>query len=437
MEDGRVVVVGAGLAGLVTAWKLTQAGKDVVVLETADHVGGRALTRADGWQEGQYADLGGELIDLSSRALIAVCHELGVELTEPMAYTAHEDQDCSAVEGFLRVGRFVHEGRVLSTDEKSAVIDRLRTAFAQHPPETHEIVEQWIRRARLDAHTATVVRSVSRMLNEYDTWDSDMHFITGLRSRGFHRILGGTQVLARALAERVDVRLGTTVTKVVRHGGVEVHTATGEVFTGSRVICATNPYGTTMIGFDPPLPDEKVSTILSLLPAMGGKVIAQYAEGDAVRTALSHLMYSDGPFSSAGVSNPHVTSGPAVVAGYLSGVDRHLLADPAAALDRLDQFVALGVGHAVTRLHGEVKNWWADPLFMSMTVTPPEAAREEIASNLCAVERRTHLAGDYTDAATCGTFEGAVRSGIRAADEVLRNPVRFHISDVEDRLVKA
>jgi monoamine oxidase len=91
----------------------------------------------------------------------------------------------------------------------------------------------------------------------------------------------------------------------------------------------------------------------------------------------------------------------------------------------------------VTRLHGDTKNWWADPLFMSITVTPPELAREEIASNLCAMERRTHLAGDYTDAVMCGTLEGAVRSGIRAADEVLRNPTRFRLSDVEERLVRA
>jgi monoamine oxidase len=309
MEDGRVVVIGAGLAGLVAAWRLTQAGTDVVVLEAADHVGGRALTRTEGWQDGQYADLGGELIDGRYHAVIAVCRELGVELTEPMVYTAQEEQDCSAVEGFLRVGRFVHQGRVVPADGKGAVIERLREAFSQHPPAPHEIVEQWIRRARLDALTATVVRSVARMLNQYDTWDSDMHFVTGARSGGFHRVLGGTQALAHALAERVDVRLSTPVTRVTRHGGVQVHTATGEVFSGSRVICATNPYGATMIGFDPPLPDEKVSTIQSLLPAMGGKVLAQYAEGDAVRAALSQVLYSDGPFNAAWVSIP-VRSGP-------------------------------------------------------------------------------------------------------------------------------
>ena len=37
----RVVVVGAGFAGLMAAWRLAQGGCDVVVLEARDRVGGR------------------------------------------------------------------------------------------------------------------------------------------------------------------------------------------------------------------------------------------------------------------------------------------------------------------------------------------------------------------------------------------------------------
>ena len=36
-----VVVVGAGIAGLTTAWRLVQAGRSVVVLEARERVGGR------------------------------------------------------------------------------------------------------------------------------------------------------------------------------------------------------------------------------------------------------------------------------------------------------------------------------------------------------------------------------------------------------------
>ena len=41
----RVVVAGAGFAGLMAAWQLTQRGCDVVVLEARDRVGGRVWSQ--------------------------------------------------------------------------------------------------------------------------------------------------------------------------------------------------------------------------------------------------------------------------------------------------------------------------------------------------------------------------------------------------------
>jgi phytoene dehydrogenase-like protein len=49
-HDFDVIVVGAGLAGLATARRLTQAGVQVKVFESSDGVGGRVRTdRVDGF----------------------------------------------------------------------------------------------------------------------------------------------------------------------------------------------------------------------------------------------------------------------------------------------------------------------------------------------------------------------------------------------------
>ena len=58
----KVVIVGAGLSGLVAATEIQASGHDVVVLEARDRVGGRVFTLREGFAGGQFADLGAEII---------------------------------------------------------------------------------------------------------------------------------------------------------------------------------------------------------------------------------------------------------------------------------------------------------------------------------------------------------------------------------------
>ena len=54
----KVIVIGAGLAGLSAAYELTRAGHDVTVLEARTRPGGRVLTLRDPFAEGLYAEAG-------------------------------------------------------------------------------------------------------------------------------------------------------------------------------------------------------------------------------------------------------------------------------------------------------------------------------------------------------------------------------------------
>src|SRR5215210_213730 len=54
----KVVVVGAGLAGLAAAYELTEAGHDVTVLEAQARPGGRVQTMRDQFSDGLYAEAG-------------------------------------------------------------------------------------------------------------------------------------------------------------------------------------------------------------------------------------------------------------------------------------------------------------------------------------------------------------------------------------------
>lgn len=95
------------------------------------------------------------------------------------------------------------------------------------------------------------------------------------------------------------------------------------------------------------------------------------------------------------------------------------------------------MGSGLTRISGVVKNWSADERFLGMGGVPPIALRGSHFALLNAAERRVHFAGAHTDEAFCDTLEGAVRSGRRAALEVVRHPVRVSAEYCNRKLVRS
>lgn len=81
-ERSRVVIVGAGLAGLTAAYELAKAGVHATILEGSPRVGGRCLTDRGSFAEGQIAERGGELIDTAHESIRRLAAELDLPLDD-------------------------------------------------------------------------------------------------------------------------------------------------------------------------------------------------------------------------------------------------------------------------------------------------------------------------------------------------------------------
>ncbi len=75
----RVIVVGAGMAGLVASFELRRHGHDVVLLEAQDRVGGRVLTLRS-FAPGLYAEAGAMRLPRVHELALAYCRLLGLRL---------------------------------------------------------------------------------------------------------------------------------------------------------------------------------------------------------------------------------------------------------------------------------------------------------------------------------------------------------------------
>jgi monoamine oxidase len=116
----RVVVVGAGLAGLRAASVLRAEGADVTVVEAGHRVGGRVRTVTDGFSDGQYSESGAEWVDTVHHRMLELMHRYGVPLL-------------GDGERWTTIRRWIHrDGELMSPErvrEVSPEVDRELEAF--------------------------------------------------------------------------------------------------------------------------------------------------------------------------------------------------------------------------------------------------------------------------------------------------------------------
>jgi len=429
----RVVVVGAGFAGLAAAHELQAAGYDVTVIDARARVGGRVVTFHD-FIPGRVVEGGGELIGSNHPLWVAYAERFGLHFRD-----VSEDED-------LRTP-IVLGGKVLTAQQESALWEEMDTAFSSANADARAVIAdapwQTPGAAALDRRStgewlATLGLSVLGRAGVAAQLVADngqplarqsyLGNLAQIKGGGIeaywtesevYRCAQGNQALATRLAAAIGaerILVGLAVTGITVDGDrCTVSCADGRTLRADEVVLAVPPGTWRKLRIAPGLPAD-------LAPQMGVNV--KYLShvkrrfwkgGDANPLALL-----DGDIGWIWESTDNQPGDePAGVTAFSGGPGAAVaLRHPAASRDALyrKHIDAVFPGYSENWLAARFMGWPDDPWTLGGYSFP---APGQVTGQGPVLTRphaqHIHLAGEHTCYKFVGYMEGALCSGVNAA----------------------
>ena len=399
----RIVVVGAGFAGLLAATRLTESGHDVVVLEARDRVGGRV------WSQELVAgdprtvvERGAEFILDGYVVMHGVLADLGLHAADMgMSYYVREPRD----------------GAPTTHRAVARAAAQLAQAAATAPDATSlkDLV------AGLDADPAALAALISRLAVTHGCDESRLaatavaDLALAFEPSPSSRVAGGNQLLAAGLAERLGprVHLGTPVRSVVWGDEVVLRTDTGSVV-ADRAVLAVPLAVLRELHIEPAVPTPTMDAWLRAGFGHNAKLHLPLT-GPITPSAVQSVgrrFWTWTATDATGLVQPvlHCFSGSGQALSAL-GVEAgsHGWSEAAAQLRP-----ELGVDVAGALLTTWTDDPWARESYTAVTVDVRPGDAELLGTPVGPL----HFAGEHTEPVWHGLMEGALRSGQRVAREV-------------------
>ena len=443
--ESDVCVVGAGYAGLTAARRLTQGAKSVTVLEARDRVGGRVFTTRT--TDGTLIDIGGTWLGVGQDA----AHDLAKELSVTTYKTWVKGDSVIFIKGQARryKGLLPKIGPVAlaAIGLGMARLDAMAKKVPLDAPWSAPKAAKWDRLSAGAWVTAHVPRGAGRDLllaTVGGLFTSDpsevslLHLLYLIRSaNGLNALLsveggyeedmlnGGAGAMADHMAADLGdaLQLGTPVRAVTQDDrAIEVE-GDGVAVRAQRVIIAIPPALAADIHYAPGLPTDK-KLLLARAPAGAAiKTVAVYDEpfwrsdglsGETVGidSPVSITLDSCAEDAAVGIMSGYVFGPHARKLGALPEAERHNVV--------IEEFARRLGPKARSPRHVVQQDWLAEEWTRGgMIARFAPGVLTQFGYTLRQPAGRIHWAGTET-ATTChGTIDGAVRSGERAAAEVL------------------
>ena len=424
----RVLVIGAGMAGITAARTLVAEGYQVTVLEARDRLGGRIHTSHE-WPDAPI-DLGASWIhETEGNPLTGIARDAGLR-TVTTDYNSAVAYDAKA--GLLDTSPgsdYADMYRRVQSAVKSGYRTRSDTALRDHLQRALGFADLAAPDRRLGNHFVVSMADLeyagdSAQLSSW-YWDSMGGY------RGLDAVLpDGYAAMVEYLARGVDIRTNQIVTHIDHSGPTVVVKTNRGRFTGDRVV-VTVPLGVlkrNAIRFTPALPRSKSTAIARLGMGSGTltKVWLRFPEvfwDDVDWIEYVARNRQRGQFQQW-LNASRVAGGLPILLGFLGGAYAHRAETWS---DRRIVNTAMGTlqdmfGTRIPRPTAwQIPRWSTDEYAYGSYSFNKVGSKPSMRTALSAgIDDRVFFAGEATHKTMFATVHGAYLSGLQAAQQILR-----------------
>ena len=415
------LIIGGGIAGLVAARHLTEAGLRVTLLEARDRLGGRIYTESTGEFP---VELGAEFVHGRPDEILSLAAEGATPIVP--------------VQGHFRRkinGEWADAGHLM---------EKMDQLFAKLPSkEPDESFQYYLDRSGEDDE---VKQQALRYVEGFHAADPSLISARSLRRdseaeeaiKGDHqyRIASGYESLVQTVADRIDrkrcdIVMNTPVNEIVWRQGQAIARAGSTEYLASRAI-VTLPLGVLKSGsvvFSPALPEKQnAMSFLEMGPVIRVSLCfkEKFWEHDPKMADLSFLFTDDPQFPTWWTSNPLPYP---ILTGWAAGPNAKHTAGRSkdeivtSAVQSLARIMKISQSELRRQMKGSfTHDWQADPFSRGAYSYAAVGGMDAAAKLAEPVANTLYFAGEATNSdGYNGTVHGAIATGLRAAKELLQS----------------